>query len=233
MLATPPDAAGYLLFTRDVGLHHYLPPVETPLSRAPWLYLARETETPFTPTVSLSIDARDTPQMEMSVQRQPSAAAGAPPLTEPGTLKMPRARRLLSGVVGRPPWLKHRPRLTDQRRPAPKRSCVAPVAKATADRNGWLPNVRRPDSPRSVTPRDTRCSLEMLVFMLLHRLSSRRYREPFDFTVRVKRRCRSPQRFLSRSSSVIPHRRKCPSNAPHQARGANAPCDLQQLPTRP
>src|SRR5437762_4144445 len=77
MLATPPDAAGYLLLTRDAGLHYYLPPVETPLSRAPWLYLARETETPFTPPVSLSINARDTSQMEMSIQRPPSAAACA------------------------------------------------------------------------------------------------------------------------------------------------------------
>src|SRR5712671_2563044 len=77
MLATPPDAAGYLLVTRVVGLHYYLPPVETPPSRAPWLYLAREMETPFTPTVSSSIDARATPQMEMSVQRSASADGAA------------------------------------------------------------------------------------------------------------------------------------------------------------
>jgi len=136
MLATPPDAAGYLLVTLDVGLHYYSPPVETPLTRAPWLYLARETETPFTPTESLSIDARDTPLKEVSTQRQPSAAAGAPPLTGPGTLKMPRARRLLRGVVGWPPWLNHRLRLTDQRRSTPLSSRVAPVAKAPADRDG-------------------------------------------------------------------------------------------------
>jgi hypothetical protein len=74
MLTTPPDAVGYLLVARDVGLHSSSPPVETPLTRAPWLYLARETETPFTPTVSFSIDARDTPPKEMSIQRQPSAA---------------------------------------------------------------------------------------------------------------------------------------------------------------
>src|SRR5712675_1873267 len=48
MRATQSDAAGYLLLTRDVGLHYYLPPVETPLTPAPWLYPARETETPFT-----------------------------------------------------------------------------------------------------------------------------------------------------------------------------------------
>ena len=77
MLATHSDAAEYLLVTLDVGLHYYSPPVETPLSRAPWLYLARETETPFTPTVSLPIDARDTPQKEMSIQRSASPAARA------------------------------------------------------------------------------------------------------------------------------------------------------------
>ena len=77
MLATQSDAAGFLWLTLDVGLHYYLPPVETPPSRAPWLYLARDTETPFTPPVSLSINARDTSQMEMSVQRSPSAAACA------------------------------------------------------------------------------------------------------------------------------------------------------------
>jgi hypothetical protein len=76
MLATPPDAAGYLLVTREVGLHYYLPPVETPLTRAPRLYLERETETPFTPTVSLSVVERDSPTNEMSIQRrlQPPAA---------------------------------------------------------------------------------------------------------------------------------------------------------------
>src|SRR5438477_22871 len=101
---------------------------------------------------------------------------------------MPRARRLLRGVVGWPPWLDHTLRLATTRRLTPQRSCVAPVAKAPADRNGWLPNVRRPDSPGSVTPRDTRCSLKTLVFTLLHRLSRRRYRELVDATWRVKRR---------------------------------------------
>ena len=82
MLATPPDAAGYLLVTLDVGLHYYSPPAETPLTRAPWLYLAPETETPFTPTVSLSIDARDTPLKEVSTQRtlQARRALAAPDL---------------------------------------------------------------------------------------------------------------------------------------------------------
>src|SRR5947207_7861123 len=73
----------------------------------------------------------------LPAQRQPSAAAGAPPVTNPGTLIMPRARRLLRGVVGRPPWLHHRLRLTTQRRSAPcQRWCVAPFAKAPADRDG-------------------------------------------------------------------------------------------------
>jgi hypothetical protein len=88
MLATHPDAAGYLVVVRDVGLHYYLPPVETPLTRAPRLNLARETETPFTPTVSCSVDARDTPPKEMSIQRtrnlrRANARVASPALVPP------------------------------------------------------------------------------------------------------------------------------------------------------
>ena len=99
MLATPSDAAGCLLVTRDVGLHYYLPPVETPLTRAAQPYRARETPTPFTPTVSFSIVERDTPTNGMSAQRSPSAAAGAQPSPGHSRSRRRRDRRPLYGVV--------------------------------------------------------------------------------------------------------------------------------------
>ena len=104
MLATHPDAAGYLVVVGDVGLHYYLPPVETPLTRAPWLYLARETETPFTPTVSCAIGARDNPPKEMSIQRCASGAAGE--RRRRFTEHLPPAvacERLLGSAVDMPP----------------------------------------------------------------------------------------------------------------------------------
>src|SRR6266478_1506770 len=83
---------------------------------------------------------------------------------------MPRARRLLRGVVGWPPRLKHTLRLATTRRSAPyQRWCVAPFAKAPADRDGRAPSVLRPCSPRRPAPRDTCWSRLTLVFIVRRR----------------------------------------------------------------
>ena len=79
-----------------------LPPVETPLTRAARLHRARETETPFTPTVSLSIVERGTPTNDLPVQRSASPAACAE-LSRCSCPGPDSARRRVDAVVIRQP----------------------------------------------------------------------------------------------------------------------------------